>query len=51
MYTGMLIDELIATVERAEFRARNADESNELERWYASVHVTAPVEADLAGVA
>ena len=51
MYSGMLIDELIATVERVEFRVRNADQDNELERWYASVHTSVPVEADLAGVA
>jgi hypothetical protein len=51
MYSGMLIQELIATVERVEARVKNADESNELERWYASMHATAPVEADLLGVA
>jgi hypothetical protein len=51
MYTGMLINELIATVERTEARVRNADEDNELERWYASVHTPALVEADLLGVA
>jgi hypothetical protein len=51
MYSGMLIDELIATVERVEFRVKHAEEDNELERWYASAHTPAPVEADLAGVA
>jgi hypothetical protein len=51
MYSGMLINELIATVERAEARLKNVEENNELERWYASVHTPVVVEADLAGVA
>ena len=51
MYSGMLIQELIATVERAEARVRNTDEENELERWYASMHTPALVETDLLGVA
>ncbi|HMK22906.1 MAG TPA: hypothetical protein VK466_11275 [Terriglobales bacterium] len=51
MYSGMLINELIATVERVEARVRNTDEENELERWYASMHTPALVAADLLGVA
>jgi hypothetical protein len=47
----MLINELIATVERTEARVRNADEDNELERWYANLHTPTLVEADLLGVA
>jgi hypothetical protein len=51
MYSGMLINELIATVERTEARMRNADEDNELERWYVSVHTPVLAEVDLLGVA
>jgi hypothetical protein len=51
MYSGMLIDELIAMVERTEARLRNTNEENELERWYASMHTPALVEAELLGVA
>ena len=51
MYSGMLIHELIATVERTEDRVKNAENDNELERWYANMHTPALVEADLAGVA
>ena len=42
MYTGSLIDELFATVQRAEARAeehaRLAGEPAELERWYTQAH-------------
>jgi hypothetical protein len=52
MYSGMLIHELIAIVERSETRARNAENDNELERWYANMHTSsALVEAELVGVA
>ena len=44
MYTGNLIDELFATVQRAEARAeehaRLAGEPAELERWYTQAHRT-----------
>ena len=51
MYSGMLIDQLIATVERAEARVTNPEQDNELERWYANMHIPALVEAELVGVA
>ena len=52
MYTGTLIDQLMATVERAEARARQQSESAELERLYAAVsrEISQP-EHDLLGVA
>jgi hypothetical protein len=51
MYTGTLINELIATVERTEARVLNANADHELEHWYASQNKPALVEADLLGVA
>ena len=51
MYSGMLIQELIAAVERTEARAKNAEHDNELERWYANMHTPVLVEAELVGVA
>jgi hypothetical protein len=51
MYSGRLIDELIAIVERAEARLRNTNEESELERWYANMHTPALAEAELLGVA
>jgi hypothetical protein len=51
MYTGTLISELMAVVERTEARLRNTERDSELERWYASQHSTATVEAELLGVA
>ena len=52
MYTGTLIDELFATVERVEAQARVADDTHELERWYSTLHQPAPrVEQNLLGVA
>jgi len=51
MYSGMLIHELIAVVERTEARVKNAEHDNELERWYANMHTPALVEAELVGVA
>jgi hypothetical protein len=38
MYTGNLIDELFATVERAELRVMKPGETTELERWYMTAH-------------
>ena len=50
MYTGNLIEELLAAVERSERRVRA--EAEELERWYASAPCEmAAVETNLAGVA
>lgn len=56
MYTGNLIDELFATVQRVEARAeactRQAGEPAELERWYTKVHQVQPrMEQNLLGVA
>jgi hypothetical protein len=47
MYTGTLIEDLIATVERAEQHARQSMDPAELERWYAATEN----EPDLLGVA
>jgi len=50
MYTGTLIEELMATVERAEQQARV--ETADLERWYASApYEMAAIETNLIGVA
>jgi hypothetical protein len=53
MYTGNLIDELFATVERAESRVKEAGEPTELERWYVTVHQpnSRRTEQNLLGVA
>ena len=51
MYTGTMIRDLMAIVERSEARIRDANPENELERWYATQHQVARVEADLVGVA
>jgi hypothetical protein len=56
MYTGNLIDELFATVERVEVRAethaKEAGERAELERWYTKAHQVQPrMEQNLLGVA
>jgi hypothetical protein len=52
MYTGNLIDELFATVERAEVHAREQNTETELERWYVTAHPSNPhVQPDLQGVA
>jgi hypothetical protein len=51
-YTGSLIENLFATVERAEAQARTENDMAELERWYAASHSqAAQVEPDLLGVA
>jgi hypothetical protein len=50
MYTGTLIEDLMAAVERSERRA--CAEAEDLERWYASAPCAmAAVETNLAGVA
>ncbi len=51
MYTGTLISELMAVVERTEARVYNNERESELERWYASQHSHAVVDAELLGVA
>jgi hypothetical protein len=51
MYTGTLIKELMAIVERAENRIRDANPENELERWYAAQRQSVPLEAAIVGVA
>jgi len=51
MYTGTLIKELMAVVERVEARVRDANPENELERWYTAQHQTVRLEAELVGVA
>jgi hypothetical protein len=57
MYTGTLIDELIATVERTQARSgeRLQDERSQEEKlayWYAvAQQEVAHLESDLAGVA
>ena len=52
MYTGTLIDELFATVERAEVRAKEVCEPAELERWFVTAHHNNPrLEQNLQGVA
>jgi hypothetical protein len=51
MYTGTLISELMAVVERTEARVRSNERDSELERWYAGQHSNATIEAELLGVA
>jgi hypothetical protein len=51
MYTGTLISELMAVVERTEARVYNTERDSELERWYATQQSRAVVEAELLGVA
>src|ERR1700757_3849786 len=51
MYTGTLIEELIAAVERAEEHARQSAQAQSLESWYATAHSHAEVQPDLLGVA
>jgi hypothetical protein len=52
MYTGNLIDQLVATVERAEARIYQQSEAAQLEHWYAvSAQELSQLEHDLLGVA
>lgn len=52
MYSGNLIDQLIATVERAEARAHEQSETAQLEHWYAvAQHELSQLDHDLVGVA
>jgi hypothetical protein len=49
MFTGTMIEDLIATVERAEAKARNL-EMTEIEPWFASVQENANHDPKLFGV-
>lgn len=52
MYTGTIIDELFAVVERAEVRTLATRDMDELENWYAqSQPRAAAAEPALLGVA
>lgn len=50
MYNGTLIEDLFATVERAEARAQNL-ETAEIETWLATVEENTSYESNLPGVA
>jgi len=50
MYTGTLIEQLIAAVERTEQYSRQSHPI-ELERWYAAVTYEAKPDQNLLGVA
>lgn len=50
MYTGTLIEDLFAAVERAEASARAA-ESQEVEPWMATIQESADYESKLVEVA
>ena len=50
MFTGTMIEDLIAIVERAEARARD-HERTEIELWFASAQENAKHDSKLFGVA
>ena len=50
IFTGTLIEDLIAAVERAEAKAKNF-EATEIEPWFASVQENANYDSKLIGVA
>jgi hypothetical protein len=50
MYKGTLIEDLFATVERAEARAQDR-ETAEIETWFATAQEDNRYESDLPGVA
>ncbi len=50
MFTGTLIEDLIATVERAEARTKNVEPA-EIEPWFASVQKEMNYDSNLLGVA
>ncbi|HYU46430.1 MAG TPA: hypothetical protein VEK84_09675 [Terriglobales bacterium] len=50
MFTGTLIEDLIAAVERAEAKAQSFDRT-EIEPWFASVQENASYDPKLIGVA
>lgn len=49
MFTGTMIEDLIATVKRAEAKAQDL-EMTEIEPWFASVQDSANYESKLGGV-
>jgi hypothetical protein len=52
MFTGRLIDELMATVERAEQQADPQGDSAEMQSWCTvAPYELAPMDANLIGVA
>jgi len=51
MYTGTVINELFATVERAEAQTQRSSDVDELENWYTASHQAAYTEPALLGVA
>jgi len=52
MYTGTVIDELMATVERAETRADEREREDRLAYWYTvAQQEMAQIDSRLAGVA
>ena len=52
MYTGTLIEELFAAVERVESHAALRNEEMELEHWYEKLHPGVPrTDENLLGVA
>jgi hypothetical protein len=52
MFTGTLIEDLIATVERVQQKTRSeAERSTEMEPWFASGQDSASCENKLLGVA
>jgi hypothetical protein len=52
MYTGTMIEDLIAMVERAEVRAQKPLQTDELEYWYAaSQRELTQLESGLMGAA
>ena len=50
MYTGTLIDDLFAAVERAEAKAREI-EAQEVEPWFAATQESTSYESELVEVA
>jgi hypothetical protein len=50
MYTGNLIEDLFATVERVELKAQDA-ETAEIETWFAATEENTGYESNLPGVA
>jgi hypothetical protein len=51
IFTGTLIEDLIATVERAEASTREFETAAEIEPWFASIQDSLNYESKLLGVA
>jgi hypothetical protein len=51
MYTGTLIRDLMAIVERTEAHIRDTNPENELEHWYAAQQQATQYNHNLVGVA